>query len=109
MTAKREETVYERAECLQVLVTPQFDGWTLRSAINRAEDLFKRDGPIQLMSGHKAKGLEFETVFHLDPWRVPTRWAREGTEEWEQELNTRYVIETRFKENLYLVNSDGWV
>jgi len=48
-------------------------------------------------------------VFHLDPWRVPTRWAREGTEEWEQELNTRYVIETRFKENLYLVNSDGWV
>ena len=109
MTAKREETVYERAECLQVLVTPQFDGWTLRSAISRAEDLFKRDGPIQLMSGHKAKGLEFETVLHLDPWRVPTRWAREGTEEWEQELNTRYVIETRFKENLYLVNSDGWV
>ena len=107
-TAKSAETVYEKAECLRVLVAPQHDDWQLRHAIIRSESLFKQEGPIQLMSGHKAKGLEYETVFHLDPWRVPSRFAREGTEEWEQEQNVRYVIETRFKENLFLVTSDGW-
>jgi len=107
-TAKTEETVYERAECLRVLTQPQHDNWTLRAAIARAEGLFKQEGPIQLMSGHKAKGLEYETVFHLDPWRVPSRFAREGTEEWEQEQNVRYVIETRFKENLFLIDTEGW-
>jgi len=109
LTAKREETVYERAECLRVLCAPQHDNWTLRATIARAEGLFKQEGPIQLMSGHKAKGLEYETVFHLDPWRVPSRFAREGTEEWEQEQNVRYVIETRFKQNLFLVDTEGWM
>jgi len=107
-TAKSEETVYERAECLRVLCAPQYDNWTLRSAIGRAEGLLKQEGPIQLMSGHKAKGLEYETVFHLDPWRVPSRFAREGTEEYEQELNVKYVIETRFKQNLFLIDNEGW-
>lgn len=107
-TAKSEETVFERADCLRVLCAPQHDNWTLRTAIARAEGLFKQEGPIQLMSGHKAKGLEYETVFHLDPWRVPSRFAREGTEEWEQEQNVRYVIETRFKQNLFLINTEGW-
>ena len=107
-TAKQEETVYERAECLRVLCAPQHDNWTLRAAISRAEGLFKQEGPIQLMSGHKAKGLEFDTVFHLDPWRVPSRFALEDTEEFEQELNVKYVIETRFKQNLFLIDNEGW-
>ena len=107
-TAKQEETVYERAECLRVLCAPQHDNWTLRAAISRAEGLFKQEGPIQLMSGHKAKGLEFDTVFHLDPWRIPSRFVREGTEEWEQEMNVRYVVETRFKQNLFLIDNEGW-
>jgi len=49
------------------------------------------------------QGLEFETVYHLDPWRVPSKYASDG-ESLEQELNVRYVIETRSKENLYLVD-----
>jgi superfamily I DNA/RNA helicase len=108
ISAKSEETVYDKAECLRVLTVPQHDDWRLRHALSRAESLFKQNGPIQLMSGHKAKGLEYETVFHLDPWRIPSRFAQEGSEEWEQELNVRYVIESRFKQNLFLVNSDGW-
>ena len=47
LTAKNEETVYERAECLKVLCAPQHDNWTLRAAIARAEGLFKQEGPIQ--------------------------------------------------------------
>jgi len=101
--AKRVETVYERYECLRVLACRE-DCRDLGQAIAFAEALFKQDGPIQLLSGHKAKGLEWNTVYHLDPWRIPSKFAKEGTEEYEQELNVRYVIETRFKENLYLMN-----
>lgn len=102
---KRQETAYEKAECLRVL-TKGHD--SLNSAILHAEALFKADGPIQLLSAHKAKGLEWDTVFHLDPWRIPSRFAKEGTEEYEQELNVKYVAETRFKKELFLVNLEDF-
>jgi superfamily I DNA/RNA helicase len=82
-------------------------GDTLGATIAYADDLFKRQGPIQLLSGHKAKGLEWGTVYHLDPWRIPSTYA-ESAEEVEQELNVRYVIETRAKERLYLVDRKGF-
>jgi ATP-dependent exoDNAse (exonuclease V) beta subunit len=104
--ARREETVMEKAECLRIL-TAGHD--TLSNAIAHAEALFKKDGHIQLLSIHKAKGLEFDTVFHLDPWRIPSRFIKEGTEEYEQELNCRYVCETRFKKELYLINTKDFV
>ncbi len=106
--AKRVETVYERYECLRVLACRE-DCRDLGQAIAFAEALFKQDGPIQLLSGHKAKGLEWKTVYHLDPWRIPSKFAKEGTEEYEQEMNVRYVIETRFKENLYLMNLEDMI
>jgi superfamily I DNA/RNA helicase len=107
--AKREDIVYEKAECLRILCAPLRDQWTLGDAITNATALFAQEGPIQLMSGHKSKGLEFDTVFHLDPWRIPSKYTREGTEEWEQEMNVRYVIETRFKQSLYLIDGDKMV
>jgi DNA helicase-2/ATP-dependent DNA helicase PcrA len=106
-SAKSAAMVYEKAECLTVLCAERYAGWTLGDAIKYAEDLFKQDGPIQLLSGHKAKGLEWDTVIHLDPWRVPSRFAK-LSEEVEQELNIKYVIETRFKQELILVDTRGW-
>lgn len=103
--AKREETVYEKAECLRVLTEGHKD---LNSAIFAAEALFKREGPIQLLSGHKAKGLEWDIVYHLDPWRIPSKFAKPNSEEMEQEMNVRYVIETRFKKEMYLVDMEGF-
>lgn len=103
--AKREETVYEKAECLHVLVEGHD---SLKNAIMAAEALFKREGPIQLLSGHKAKGLEWDAIYHLDAWRIPSKFAKPNTEEMEQELNVRYVIETRFKKEMYLVNMEGF-
>lgn len=103
--AKREETVYEKAECLRVLTADHHD---LNSAIMSAESLFKRDGPIQLMSYHKAKGLEFSTVYILDAWRCPSKFAKPDSEEMEQELNARYVAETRFKREMYFINLEDF-
>jgi superfamily I DNA/RNA helicase len=90
----------DKCECLRVFAA---SGTSLSAAISYAEYIFSSNGPIQLLSGHKAKGLEWDIVYHLDPWRIPSKYA-EGEEEREQELNIRYVIETRAKKELYLVN-----
>lgn len=71
-------------------------GRSLGEAIAYAEHLFRQKGTIQLLTGHKAKGLEWNTVFHLDPFLI-----KDG----EQELNLRYVISTRAMNELYEIDS----
>lgn len=70
-------------------------------------------GQIILSSGHKAKGLEWHTVLHLDPWRIPSKWSRRARDDgdeipWQQEMNLRYVIETRAKHTLILANLENF-
>lgn len=102
----RRAGIIDRAACLRVFADY---GDTLESAIAWAENLFKSSGNIQLMTGHKSKGLEFDTTFHLDPWRLPSKYAKEAaangdTRQLQQERNLQYVIETRAKKELFLVN-----
>lgn len=103
--ARDAGTISDKADCLRVFA--KFGG-TLGGAIAYCETIFANKGPIQLLSGHKAKGLEWNTVFHLDPQRIPSPWAKEG-EDLEQELNVRYVIETRAKEALYFIRMEDFV
>jgi hypothetical protein len=98
--AKDKATVTDKAECLRVFAD---FGATLGGAITYAEHIFKNTGSIQLLSGHKAKGLEWDTVYHLDPWRIPSPYA-ESPEELAQELNLQYVITTRAKHSLFYVD-----
>jgi ATP-dependent exoDNAse (exonuclease V) beta subunit len=72
-------------------------GQTLGQAIAYVEHLFSQKGTIRLMTGHKAKGLEFETVYHLDSWL-----CRDD----EQDQNLRYVITTRSADRLYHIDSE---
>lgn len=102
--AKSKESVADRSECLRVFAE---HGNTLDGAVAYAEHLFKSQGTIQLLSGHKAKGLEWNTVYHLDPWRIPSKWATRP-EELEQERNVEYVITTRAKQELWLVTMEGF-
>jgi len=64
---------------------------------------------ITLATGHKAKGLEWPVVLHLDPWRVPSKYAIAARDNgnpvpYEQDLNLKYVIETRSKSVLCFAN-----
>jgi DNA helicase-2/ATP-dependent DNA helicase PcrA len=102
--AKGKASIADRAECLRVFCS---FGRNLGEAISYAEHLFKQQGPVQLLSGHKSKGLEWDVVYHLDSWRIPSTYAQ-TPEEVEQELNIRYVIETRAKRELYLVNREDF-
>jgi superfamily I DNA/RNA helicase len=100
--ARNAGTVADKAQCLRVFA--EF-GSNLGEAIAYCEHLFSRKGPIQLLSGHKAKGLEWETVYHLDSHRIPSPWSKEG-EALEQEYNVKYVIDTRHKDAMFYVRLD---
>lgn len=78
------KTAPDMAECMRVFA---YKGKTLSQAIAYATHMFAASkGEIAFMSGHKAKGLEFEHVYHLDHEKI----RREG-----QEANIHYVIDTR--------------
>lgn len=96
----KADSIADKADCFRVFAEY---GETLGSAIAYAEHLFAQGGTVQLMSGHKSKGLEFEIVYHLDPWRVPSKWAKESPAAMDQELNLKYVILTRSKDSYFEV------
>lgn len=108
--ASRHAAIADRADCLRVFAD---FGTSFAEALRYAEHLFSTSGPIQLLTGHKAKGLEWDTVFHLDPWRVPSKWAAKRAAEgdtgaMEQERNLEYVIITRAKSRLVEVTMEGF-
>ncbi len=91
--------VHDQATCLRIFAK---QGDTLGDALVYAEHLFNSQGPIQLMTCHKSKGLEFDNVFILD--RDLIRIDEEG-----QEKNILYVAQTRAKQTLTYVTSDGFI
>lgn len=62
---------------------------------------------VTLSTIHKAKGLEFPTVFLLNRDLLPSRFAKQ---EWQvrQEYNLLYVAVTRSKDKFYYIKSDNW-
>ena len=91
--AKQSTSADDIADCMRVFGS---QGDTLGQGIAYGEHLFAQKGEIQLCTGHKAKGLEWPTVYHLDPFL-----CRES----EQDQNLRYVITTRAMQNYYEIES----
>ena len=84
----------DTAECMRVFAR---HGKTLGGAIAYAKHIFEASGgTIHFMSGHRAKGLEFDSVYHLNSEDI-----RPGG----QEQNIHYVIDTRPKERLTYIRS----
>jgi hypothetical protein len=109
----RVEKLTDQAECLRVTIegsTPTTAG-DLRSVLQR---VFSREnGQVILSSIHRAKGLEWPLVVHLDPWRIPSKQARMADEAGDpaplqQEYNLKYVAETRTKHTLINANVEDF-
>ena len=102
------EAASDRAEALRaVLDSGAQDSSQLESLL---DELFARErGLVTLSSIHRAKGLEWDLVLHLDPWRIPSRFARRaGGTALEQEANLRYVAETRTRNVLVLADMEDF-
>lgn len=93
--ARESKTAHDTAACMRVFAS---HGNTLGTAISYAEHLFKQRGSIQLLTGHKSKGLEFPIVYHLDPHVIGNS---------PQEKNLRYVIQTRSSDRYYEIASEA--
>lgn len=110
---EKVSAVQDRGECL--LAVCEAEG--VRNAGDlrkRLEDLFARDrGSVTLATIHRSKGLERDVVVHLDPWRIPSKYAKRALSlgdpsQMEQEKNLRYVCETRAKRELVLANLEDF-
>ena len=77
---------------------------TAKDLFSSIESLFNKEGGVTLSSIHRSKGLEWPVVLHLDPWRIPSRWAKRDPTQMQQELNLIYVCETRAKRALILAS-----
>lgn len=109
-----QDSIHDRAEAL--LAVLDGSGATSRGDLLSAlERVFSAErGACVLATGHRAKGLEWDCVLHLDPWRIPSRWARAAARDGddaalEQEFNLRYVIETRTRNVLLEAQLDEFV
>lgn len=94
--ASAKQTLAERCECILVFLEA---AQSLGGAIALARDVFNSSGKVDLATGHKAKGSEWDTVFILDRHLL----SDEG-----QDLNLAYVLATRAKRSLTYIDSDGY-
>lgn len=86
----------DQADCIRSFFE---NATTLGDAVAVAKKIFSCSGPIKLMTGHKAKGLEFGHVYFLDDDLINLKF--------QQERNLRYVIQTRAKQTLtYIYSAD---
>jgi len=90
-------SIKDKAEVVRIMLR-RTD--TLGNAIAYLEHLLARDGRINLMTGHKSKGLEFDRVWFLDSYLCNL--------EYEQDQNLKYVCETRAKSFLAYVTTAGF-
>jgi len=73
-------------------------------AFARSIDSIFTDGAsaVELSTVHRAKGLQAERVFILEPERLPLVWKGQHAWEYTQELNLRYVALTRAQKQLVI-------
>lgn len=109
----RVEKLTDQAECLRATIegsSPSTAG-DLRAVLGR---VFSREnGQVILSSIHRAKGLEWPLVVHLDPWRIPSKQALFEDANGDpapliQEGNLLYVAETRTQHTLINANIEGF-
>lgn len=100
--------ITDRGECLIAVL----EGGQCQTPTDLAptiKALFESSRGVTLASIHRSKGLEWPLVVHLDPWRIPSKWAKaNGGPELEQEFNLKYVAETRSKRCLVLASLDNF-
>lgn len=104
----------DRAESLRAVLSfaEVKNAGQLRSTLKSLFD--REDGQVLLSTIHRAKGLEWNAVLHLDPWRLPSKWAREAARAGnpiglDQENNLKYVCETRTRDLLMEADLEGFV
>ncbi len=108
------ERIEDQAQCLRFFADGlDEDSRSVDSLLAKIDRMFtdaangESARRVTLSTIHKAKGLEFPTVFLLDWELLPSRYAKQ---DWQrlQEKNLQYVAITRAMETLVYVSSGCW-
>jgi DNA helicase II / ATP-dependent DNA helicase PcrA len=94
--AKESKSAADMAACMRIFAER---GRSLSGALSYAKHIFEQQGTTYLTTGHKAKGLEWADVYHLDPWHVRRNPSA-------QDRNLDYVISTRSYDTLTEIDSE---
>jgi DNA helicase II / ATP-dependent DNA helicase PcrA len=107
------DRVYDQHDCILhfTKMAQTAGGDTVERVLAMIDSLFNdqtKSAKLTLCTVHKAKGLEWKTVFILDFAKyMPSRYAKQ---EWQkvQEKNLIYVALTRCMDTLIYIESDKW-
>jgi superfamily I DNA/RNA helicase len=106
---ERADALMDRVTTIQVFMEMQPESGNVGTLIQSIESMFSdSNGCLMLCTIHKAKGLEWQKVFILDPDRMPSKWARQAWQK-QQETNLQYVAVTRAKSELVYIQSNQFV
>jgi superfamily I DNA/RNA helicase len=87
-----------------------YEGFTQCASVDdlcaAIDGLFADEGAaIWLSTVHRAKGLEADRVFVLNPQHLPLRWPEQTAEDERQERNLYYVAMTRSRDTLVFLET----
>ena len=104
------DSITDKAESIQVFID-HGDPKSIDDLIGQISYMLSdtKRQVLTLCTVHKAKGLEADTVYVLNPGLMPAPWASKRMWQQEQERNLQYVAFTRAKSKLIFINSDGFV
>jgi len=109
---KKHERINDEHDALQYCVeAAKLDGRDYMGLERMITELFQNKfADMWFTTGHGSKGLEWDSVLHLDPWRLPSHYAvKAGGEALQQEENIAYVITTRAKKWLAHASLDQFM
>jgi DNA helicase-2/ATP-dependent DNA helicase PcrA len=107
----KADALADKVGTIEVFIQNMGIADTIQDLIHSIDSLFSDDADkdiLTLCTVHKAKGLEWERVFILDPDLMPSRYARQDWQK-DQERNLQYVAVTRSRSELYYINSDDYL
>lgn len=105
------DTVRDDCQAIKVLLENS-KATSLKMFSDYVNDLFSDsdgNGKVILCTGHKAKGLEADRVFILQPEKMPLTYMGMHPESYAQEKNLQYVAWTRAKHELIYLTNDKFM
>lgn len=77
----------------------------IKAIFSKNDEAINESDAVVIMTGHQSKGLEFDTVYMLTPGLFPMRHPKMSADQEVQELNLKYVVQTRAMKRLLMVTS----
>jgi DNA-binding transcriptional ArsR family regulator len=104
------EALKDKLEALTEIYKSQPQATCIAHLESYIDSLFSdENSPITLSTCHRAKGLESDRIFIINPNDLPMVWRNQEGWQLEQEHNLLYVALTRSKSELYVVGNASWL